>query len=174
MLLLGTDQLGWVEASACRAFSATAGQSAAASAWAAIGRDKAGAVPADGPLRDGQHELLPCIRGLKMALQLLGNSHTSGLHMGPHAANTASNWVRAAATAATGARLLSLEGQLASGALCNGGAAFWEVFRYAVRGARSPHELAPQVLMLAYQVEPELLRADAADAMWDDMQVGWG
>ncbi|KAK9845836.1 hypothetical protein WJX81_003853 [Elliptochloris bilobata] len=155
VLVIGTQMLGWVEAAACRRYSASAGEAATVAM-----QPDAAQRPSE-PSRDGALSA-QCARALKVAAQYnrCGDTHlTLARSMGA-----------AAGARAVSARLADLEARLpADGATKCASFRFWEAWRRSVARADSAAELAPLVLALAHQLAAGALRPGAAGPLWGDL-----
>jgi hypothetical protein len=151
VLVLGTNSLGWVPQRSCQPFTQSSSTAAATAAWAAIARatssSSSSSGPTSGALAEAGYPLLACIRGLKQAgLWLaLGGGQGQQTVGAAAAAAIARGWVQAEGLKAVAKVLLELEGQLPTGAVCNGQCQFWSSWRGAVMNASTPQHMASQV-----------------------------
>ncbi|CAL8466428.1 g5964 [Coccomyxa elongata] len=160
VVVMGTQMMGWVETGSCRRYSQSAGDSALASLPPPDGQR--GAQPQALPGSD-QHLNFLCAKALKVASQYSASAD-------PQQA-VARGLAQAAGATLVAERLLELEARLpGEGSVCTSSFGMWQSWRKAVQRADSANELVPQVLALAHQLNPSILRRGAGEALWDELR----
>uniref|UniRef100_A0A061RJJ0 Uncharacterized protein n=1 Tax=Tetraselmis sp. GSL018 TaxID=582737 RepID=A0A061RJJ0_9CHLO len=155
VLLVGASVLGWTTSSRCRLYSQEETERVAASWMPRQLRDLRCSTEARAARADGRRNILA--HALKEAAALHHSQQKRAIAIG---------MVQSAAVRHIGNRLLGLEADIPGRAFLCPSSALWQSFRTAVQNATTPGQLIPQILLLAHQISPLVMRRGQPEAMW--------
>ncbi|KAL3140810.1 hypothetical protein ABBQ32_005353 [Trebouxia sp. C0010 RCD-2024] len=155
VMALGTQSLGWVEQAACRPYTPSAADSALVSVMPEV------AAGGYSPGEDSASHAV-CARALKLAAQYQTVNDIQQVF--------SSSMAEGAGAYHVAKRLCDLEGRLPIDSVMSDSFQFWTTWRRQLCRLDSAAELTPQILTLAHQLDPNILRRGVSAGLWDDLR----